>query len=286
MLRSRSSRREDELAEDVAYDATVDELGDGPPRVRGRARRLGRAVRCSSYSSRWRRPSGSPSCCTTCSRCRSTTSPRSSVAPPRPLVSWRAGPPPGAAARRARPRPATAQVVEAFLQASRNGDFEGLLALLDPGAVVRADAPPCRWGPRRWSPAPGRGRDVRGPGTGREGGRSSTAAPGAAWQLHGETKVVFGFTVVDGLITEIELLADPEVLGATAGAAGLTVPLLALVLGVAGDEGVHHVLRAHLAARRPRRRARRPGRRRRCCWPGRRARRTTSRPRRPDGSRR
>ncbi len=36
---------------------------------------------------------------------------------------------------------------------------------------------------------------------------------GAAWQYHGETKVVFGFTVVDGLITEIELLADPQVLG-------------------------------------------------------------------------
>ena len=27
---------------------------------------------------------------------------------------------------------------------------------------------------------------------------------------HGETKVAFGFTVVDGLIIEIELLADPD----------------------------------------------------------------------------
>ena len=36
---------------------------------------------------------------------------------------------------------------------------------------------------------------------------------GAAWQRGGETKVAFGFTIVDGLITEIELMADPEVLG-------------------------------------------------------------------------
>jgi RNA polymerase sigma-70 factor (ECF subfamily) len=32
------------------------------------------------------------------------------------------------------------EVVEAFLAASREGDFEALLALLDPGVVVRADA--------------------------------------------------------------------------------------------------------------------------------------------------
>ena len=46
---------------------------------------------------------------------------------------------------------------------------------------------------------------------------------------------------------------------------------VALGLGVAGDEGVHHVPRAHLAARRRRRRARRSGRRRRCRWRGRRS---------------
>ena len=32
------------------------------------------------------------------------------------------------------------EVVEAFLSALRGGDFEGLLAVLDPGVVVRADA--------------------------------------------------------------------------------------------------------------------------------------------------
>lgn len=37
-------------------------------------------------------------------------------------------------------------------------------------------------------------------------------APGAAWVHAGQTQVAFGFTVVDGRITEIELLADPDAL--------------------------------------------------------------------------
>jgi RNA polymerase sigma-70 factor (ECF subfamily) len=35
--------------------------------------------------------------------------------------------------------------------------------------------------------------------------------PGAAWVHRKETKVVFAFTLVDGRITEVELLADPLV---------------------------------------------------------------------------
>ena len=36
---------------------------------------------------------------------------------------------------------------------------------------------------------------------------------GAVWSTGGTPKVVFGFTVEDGLITEIELMADPDGLG-------------------------------------------------------------------------
>jgi hypothetical protein len=50
-------------------------------------------------------------------------------------------------------------------------------------------------------------------------GRARAARPalidggaGAAWVHAGDTKVAFGFTIVDGRITEIELLADPDVL--------------------------------------------------------------------------
>jgi hypothetical protein len=104
------------------------------------------------------------------------------------------------------------EVVDAFLAASRGGDFERLLALLDPGAVVRADAAAVRMGSEQL---------VSGAHSVAENfvGRARAArpslidgAPGAAWMREGNTVVAFAFTVVDGLITEIELLADPEVL--------------------------------------------------------------------------
>jgi RNA polymerase sigma-70 factor (ECF subfamily) len=86
--------------------------------------------------------SGSPSCCTTCSRCASTRSLQSSTVPrprcgssrvvQRRRVQASAFVPD---ADRSRPR----EVVEAFLAAARAGDFEGLVAVLDPDVVLRAD---------------------------------------------------------------------------------------------------------------------------------------------------
>jgi RNA polymerase sigma-70 factor (ECF subfamily) len=105
------------------------------------------------------------------------------------------------------------EIVDAFLEASRNGEFERLLALLDPDAVVRADGAAVQMG----SEALVNGaRGVAETFAGRA--RTAKAAiidggAGAAWQRGGETRVAFGFTIVDGLITEIELMADPEVLG-------------------------------------------------------------------------
>ena len=105
-------------------------------------------------------------------------------------------------------------VVDAFLAASRGGDFAGLLALLDPDAVVLADAAAVRMGSEAL---------VSGAQSVAENfaGRARAARPalidgaaGAAWLQGGETKVAFAFTVVDGRITEIELLADPDVVGA------------------------------------------------------------------------
>jgi RNA polymerase sigma-70 factor (ECF subfamily) len=37
-------------------------------------------------------------------------------------------------------------------------------------------------------------------------------APGAVWSLRGTPQVVFGFTVEDGVVTAIDLLADPGTL--------------------------------------------------------------------------
>ncbi|MET0839730.1 MAG: sigma-70 family RNA polymerase sigma factor [Marmoricola sp.] len=105
-------------------------------------------------------------------------------------------------------------VVAAFLEASRNGDFDGLLALLDPGAVVRADGAAVRMGSEALVTG---ARSVADTFV----GRARAARPalvdggaGLAWMQQGTTKVAFGFTVVDGRITEIEMLAEPDVVDA------------------------------------------------------------------------
>ena len=104
-------------------------------------------------------------------------------------------------------------VVDAFMRASRDNEFAALLDLLDPEAEVRVD-----------DAALALGGDA-GYVTGRRpvaeffAGRARAALPAtldgeaaAVWQYRGEIKVVFAFTVVDGLVREIELLADPDVL--------------------------------------------------------------------------
>jgi RNA polymerase sigma factor (sigma-70 family) len=101
-------------------------------------------------------------------------------------------------------------IVDAFLAASRGGDFEALLALLDPEVVLRADDAAARTG------AP---RELRGPAAvaGRFSGAALAARPalvngaaGAVWAPGGRPRVVFDFKIADGRIVAIDLLADPE----------------------------------------------------------------------------
>jgi RNA polymerase sigma factor (sigma-70 family) len=104
------------------------------------------------------------------------------------------------------------QVVDAFLAASRDGDFDALLALLDPDVVLRADAAAISTG------APD---GVHGAQAVAEtfAGRARAAQPvlvdgavGLAWAPRGVPQVVFGLAIDDGRIVEIEILADPELL--------------------------------------------------------------------------
>ena len=105
------------------------------------------------------------------------------------------------------------EVVDAFLAASRGGDFDALVALLDPDVVLRADGG-----------AAARRRVARGP---RRGGRGRGGAPlrvrgalarpalinGAAGfvVVPGERAVaVIGFTVAHGRIVAMDMLADPD----------------------------------------------------------------------------
>jgi RNA polymerase sigma-70 factor, ECF subfamily len=106
------------------------------------------------------------------------------------------------------------RVVEAFLAASRNGDFEALLAVLDPSVVFRAE--------------PGTG----GPAvplrlTGSEEVANLVLARGTPFAHLGRPAIVNGragavvalpdrvvslvaFTIVDGRVTEMDLLVDPD----------------------------------------------------------------------------
>jgi RNA polymerase sigma factor (sigma-70 family) len=101
------------------------------------------------------------------------------------------------------------EVVDAFLAASRGGNFDALLALLDPHVVLRAD---------RAAVDVGASAEVRGAAAVAEtfSGRARFAelalvngVPGAVWAPGGRPRVVFGFTISRGKIVEIELLADP-----------------------------------------------------------------------------
>jgi len=116
------------------------------------------------------------------------------------------------------PEPATDRarqrgVVDAFVAASRRGDFDALLAVLDPDVVLRVDT---------GTVGPGPSVLVR--------GAAAVAAqallfsrlprhiqpalvngvPGLVAAPGGQPVSVMGFTISDGKIIEMDILADPE----------------------------------------------------------------------------
>ena len=100
------------------------------------------------------------------------------------------------------------RIVDAFLAAARDGDLQGLLFVLDPDCVLRANA---------FATAMGAPQQARG-GTrvadffkGRAGGASRATIHGAAaaaWAPGGKVRVAFSFTFKDERIVDIELIAD------------------------------------------------------------------------------
>ncbi|MFD4320150.1 RNA polymerase sigma factor SigJ [Streptomyces sp. NPDC058548] len=122
-----------------------------------------------------------------------------------------AGPGPGPNARRQR------EIADAFLAASQGGDFEGLLAVLDPDVVLRAD------GGRTLAAV---SKVVRGA----EAVISQAlmyrrfrqaalpvvvnGAPAFVAVVDGRPTVLMAFTIVGDRIVELQVLADPERLAA------------------------------------------------------------------------
>jgi RNA polymerase sigma factor (sigma-70 family) len=104
------------------------------------------------------------------------------------------------------------EVVDAFLAAARGGDFDALLAVLDPDVVVRAD---------RGAVPPGASRELRGARAVAEQALTfarhvqfaqpvlvNGAAGIISWLPDGRPFSVMGFTVRSGKIVEIDILVD------------------------------------------------------------------------------
>jgi RNA polymerase sigma factor (sigma-70 family) len=105
------------------------------------------------------------------------------------------------------------EIIDAFLAASRDGDFEALIALLDPDVVLRTDA---------GAVLAGASRLVRGATavaqqtvtftrsrTGEAKPALVNGAAGVVWAWQGRPFSLVGFTVRGGRIAEIDVLADP-----------------------------------------------------------------------------
>jgi RNA polymerase sigma-70 factor (ECF subfamily) len=102
------------------------------------------------------------------------------------------------------------EVVDAFLAAARDGDFDRLLTVLDPDVVVRVDFGPDRAQEVRGAAAVARralgyaqlGLDFR--------PALINGVAGAVASLHGQPFSIAAVTVRNGKIVELDFLNDPE----------------------------------------------------------------------------
>jgi RNA polymerase sigma-70 factor (ECF subfamily) len=102
-----------------------------------------------------------------------------------------------------------AELVDAFLAASRGGEFERLLALLDPEVVLTADAAAIELG----SSGEIRGAEAVARFSRRAKGATPALLDGEAalaWIHDGRLLVVYRFESQGGRIAGIELIADPD----------------------------------------------------------------------------
>ena len=111
------------------------------------------------------------------------------------------------------------EVVEAFFAAARGGEFDALVAMLDPDVVLRIDAGATR---------PAASLAIHGAAAVARQALSGLAtalrvaqlrptlvngAAGVVVTVRGRPVAVMGFTIADGKIAEIDAIADPERVG-------------------------------------------------------------------------
>jgi len=125
---------------------------------------------------------------------------------------------------RSRDRHRQQEVVEAFLAASRRGDFDALVKLLDPDAVLRADRAAVEAAAaNRGRGAPLLAPELRGAAAVATAlvGKANAAkvalidgVAGAVYAPGGRAWALFAFHVIGDTIAEIEIVNDPAVVAA------------------------------------------------------------------------
>ena len=104
------------------------------------------------------------------------------------------------------------EVVDAFLGASRSGDFQTLLSLLSPDVELVADAAAVAIGAPERKDGP---FDVATRFSGGARGARTAFLDGLAglvWAQGGKPKVAFDFTVIEGKVMRIDMIGDEDVL--------------------------------------------------------------------------
>jgi RNA polymerase sigma-70 factor (ECF subfamily) len=104
------------------------------------------------------------------------------------------------------------EVVDAFLGASRSGDFQTLLSLLSPDVELVADAAAVAIGAPERKDGP---FDVATRFSGGARGARTALLDGLAglvWAQGGTPKVAFDFTVIEGKVMRIHMIGDEDVL--------------------------------------------------------------------------
>ena len=112
------------------------------------------------------------------------------------------------------------KVVDAFLAAARGGDFDVLLAVLDPDVVLRADGAAVRLaqagqarGAPKLAPVVRGATAVADSFSGTAGAAQPAIVNGVAglvWAPGGRPRAVIGFTILRGKIVAIDLIADDK----------------------------------------------------------------------------
>ena len=108
------------------------------------------------------------------------------------------------------------EIVAAFLEASRAGNFEALMSLLDPNVTLRADLGPGRvpQPTMRGAEAVAQRARVFGPATTRHGRLATVnGRTGLVIAPEGQAIAVVSITTANGRIIEFDVIADPEKIG-------------------------------------------------------------------------